>query len=89
MTKKTVMVYRLDTDTKSMEPLGILVERRKKERGDNITGMVHLARKEFDGTEDKAGRITVGDYVIADPVSEYSSEHFPHPESHFKRRKKK
>ncbi|MBM2828054.1 MAG: hypothetical protein HW408_586 [Actinobacteria bacterium] len=89
MTIKTVMVYSLDNDTKSMEPLGILVERRKKERGDNITGMVHLARKEFDGTEDNSSRITVGDYVTAEPVLEYSTEHSPHPESHFKRRKKR
>lgn len=89
MTNKTVMVYRLDDNTKSMEPLGILVERRKKERGDNITGMVHLARKEFDGTEDNTSRITVGDYVTAGPVLEYSTDHSPHPESHFKRRELK
>ena len=81
----TVMVYRLDKKTMSKEPLGILVERRKKERGDNILGMVRLAKKEFIGTEDGSSRIVVGDYVTADPVAEYSTEHSPHPESHFKR----
>jgi len=85
MTIKTVMVYRLDGKTMSKEPLGILVERRKNERGDNIAGLVRLARKEFVGVEGDSSRITVGDYVTAEPVPEYSTEHFPHPESHFKR----
>ena len=50
---QTVMVYRLDQETKANIPLGILVERRKSERGDNVIGMLRLARKEFaeDGKE--------------------------------------
>lgn len=85
MADKTVMVYRLDKKTMSKEPLGILVERRKKEHGDNIVGMVRLAKKEFVGTEDGSNGIVVGGYVTADPVAEYPTEHSPHPESHFKR----
>lgn len=60
---KTVMVYRLDKDSKTKEPLGILVERRRAERGNNVIGMVHRARKEFSETEPDSARITIGDYV--------------------------
>lgn len=60
---KTVMVYRLDKETRAKEPLGILVERRKEERGDNVVGLVRLARKEFSETESDSSRITIGDYI--------------------------
>lgn len=42
-----VYVYRMDYKTKAEMPLGTLLERRKEERGDNTSGMLRLARKEF------------------------------------------
>jgi hypothetical protein len=56
---ETVTVYRLDDRTKEMIPLGILVERRKTERGKNPLGMLKLARKEFAETEDESKRIFI------------------------------
>lgn len=44
---ETVFVYRLDCKSKAEIPLGTLVERRKGERGNNTTGMLRWARKEF------------------------------------------
>jgi len=64
MPLKTVMVYRLDRENMRKEPLGILTERRKSERGNNnAIGMLRLARKEFAKTEEQAKRILIGDYV--------------------------
>lgn len=56
---QTVFVYRLDDRTKAMVPLGILVERRKTERGKNPLGMLKLARKEFAETEEESKRIFI------------------------------
>jgi hypothetical protein len=56
---ETVFVYRLDERTKAMIPLGILVERRKTERGKNPLGMLKLARKEFAETEEESKRIFI------------------------------
>ena len=55
----SVLVYRLDSETKSMVPLGILVERRKEERGDNVISMLRLARREFARSEKEAANIFI------------------------------
>jgi hypothetical protein len=55
----SVLVYRLDSETKSMVPLGILVERRKDERGDNVISMLRLARREFAHSEKEAANIFI------------------------------
>lgn len=55
----SVLVYRLDSETKSMVPLGILVERRKEERGDNVISMLRLARREFAQSEKEAANIFI------------------------------
>lgn len=55
----TVFVYRLDRETKQRIPLGILMERRKMERGDNAIGMLRMARKEFAETEAESRSIFI------------------------------
>jgi hypothetical protein len=55
----SVLVYRLDSNTKSMIPLGILVDRRNHERGDNVIAMLRMARREFAGTEKEAADIFI------------------------------
>jgi hypothetical protein len=55
----TVFVYRLDRKTKQRIPLGILMERRKMERGDNAIGMLRMARKEFAETEAESRSIFI------------------------------
>lgn len=55
----SVLVYRLDRNTKSMIPLGILVERRNQDRSGNFISMLRLARKEFAQTEKEAADIFI------------------------------
>jgi hypothetical protein len=55
----TVLVYRLDQETKGKIPLGILVDRRKSDRGDNVIGMLRLARKEFAKSEEESSQIFI------------------------------
>jgi hypothetical protein len=55
----TVMVYRIDKETRAKIPLGILVDRRKSERENNLMGMLRLARKEFAVTEEESSSIFI------------------------------
>ena len=55
----SVLVYRLDSSTKSMVPLGILMDRRNEERGDNVIAMLRMARREFAGTDEEAASIFI------------------------------
>ncbi len=55
----TVLVYRLDTKTKERVTLGVLVDRRKKEREGNAIGMLRLARKVFATTEEESKSIFI------------------------------
>ncbi len=57
------MVYRLDERTMGKEPIGILLERRQSERGDNAIGLLRLARKEFAESDEDYRKIFIGDYV--------------------------
>jgi hypothetical protein len=50
---KTVTVYRLDHVKKTRVPIGGVQERRKKDRGGNLLGLLRLARKIYGiGPED-------------------------------------
>ncbi len=44
---KQVTVYRVDYVKKTRVPIGYVVERRTKERGDNLVGLLRLARKTY------------------------------------------
>ncbi|MGE5189974.1 MAG: aminoacyl-tRNA deacylase [Gemmatimonadota bacterium] len=45
----SVVVYRLDEDTMEKEEVGMLLERRKADRGERLLGLLRLARRSFDG----------------------------------------
>ncbi len=50
---RIVTVYRVDYVKKTRVPIGWVEERRKKERSDNLLGLIRLARKIYGrGTED-------------------------------------
>lgn len=50
---RTVTVYRVDYVKKTKVPIGEVRERRKKNRGDNLLGLLRLARKIYGtGPED-------------------------------------
>lgn len=44
---KGVTVYRVDRETRTKVPVGTVMERRKEERGRNLVGLLHVARKDF------------------------------------------
>ena len=44
---KTYIVYRLDYTRLVSEPVGQLTERRRKERGNNVSSLLKLAQKTY------------------------------------------
>jgi len=56
---RNVTVYRVDYVRKMKVPIGLVVERRVKERGDNIIGLLRLARKAFSTSTEEALHISV------------------------------
>ena len=51
---KPVSVYRVDYVRKTKVRIGTVVERRKRERGDNLAGLLRLARKMFAASPQEA-----------------------------------
>ncbi len=56
---KNVTVYRVDYVRKLKVPVGMVVERREKERGDNIIGLLRMARKAFSTSPEEALHIAI------------------------------
>ncbi len=56
---KAVTVYRVDYLRKTRVPIGVVLERRRKERGDNLLGLLRLARKAFASSPEEALSIAV------------------------------
>ncbi len=44
---KSVTVYRIDYVKKTRVPIGTVMERRKKDRGDGLVGLLRIARKTY------------------------------------------
>jgi hypothetical protein len=51
---RPVSVYRVDYVRKTKVRIGTVVERRSKERGDNLSGLLFLARKMFANSPQEA-----------------------------------
>ena len=56
---KQVTVYRVDYVKKTRVPIGHVVERRTKERGDNLIGLLRLARQRYSSSPQEALEIAV------------------------------
>jgi len=56
---KPVSVYRVDYVRKTKVLVGTVMERRKNDRGSNLTGLLHLARKTFAASPEEAFSITL------------------------------
>ena len=56
---KNVPVYRVDYIRKSKVPIGQVVERRAKERGGNLFGLLRVARNAFASSAEDALHIAV------------------------------
>lgn len=57
---KKISIYRVDGVTKADVLLGTVKERRKIERGDNLVGLMRVARKLFTSQQHESFRIHVG-----------------------------
>ena len=64
---RNVTVYRVDYVRKMKVPIGLVVERRVKERGDNIIGLLRLARKTFSSSPEEALHIAVDPSGVRTP----------------------
>jgi hypothetical protein len=51
---RPVSVYRVDYVRKTKVRIGTVVERRMRERGDNLSGLLFLARKMFAASPEEA-----------------------------------
>ncbi len=56
---KQVTVYRVDYVKRTKVPIGHVLERRTKERGDNLIGLLRLARKTYSRSPQEALQIAV------------------------------
>ncbi len=56
---KNVTVYRVDYINRTRVPIGLVVERRAKDRGDNLLGLLRLAKKAYATTAEEAFHIAV------------------------------
>lgn len=56
---KNITVYRVDYVRKTRVPIGMVMERRAKERGDNLIGLLRMARKAFSSSPQEALHIAV------------------------------
>ena len=56
---KNITVYRVDYVRKMKIPIGSVVERREKERGDNIIGLLRMARRSFASSGEEAFHISI------------------------------
>ncbi len=56
---KSVTVYRIDYVRKTRVPIGTVVERRKTDRGDNLLGLLRIARKTYSNSAQDSIQIAV------------------------------
>jgi hypothetical protein len=64
---KTVTVYRVDYVKKTRVPIGGVQERRKKDRGGNLLGLLKLARKTYGTDPEDAVHIAVDNQEASGP----------------------
>ena len=50
-------VYRVENGRPSQLPIGMLVERREADRGDNLSGLLKLATEQFKSSPDRKIRV--------------------------------
>ena len=55
----TVTVYQVDYVRRTRVPIGKVKERRQSERGDNLVGLLRLARKTYASSHEEALYIAV------------------------------
>ncbi len=56
---KIVTVYRIDYLKKTRVPIGVVVERRKRDRGENLLGLLRVARKTYSSAAEDSIQIAI------------------------------
>lgn len=56
---RNVTVYKVNYVRKTKVPIGSVVERRGKERGNNFIGLLRMARKSFSSSPEEAFQIAI------------------------------
>jgi len=56
---KTVTVYHVDYVKQKKIPIGAVVERRKKDRPENLAGLLRIAREKYSSTAQEAFQTAV------------------------------
>jgi hypothetical protein len=59
---KDITVYLVNYVHKMKTPIGSIVERREADRGDNLIGLLKLARKQYASTPDAAFQVCLEKY---------------------------
>lgn len=54
-----VTVYRIDYAKRTRVPIGVVVERRKRDRGNNLVGLLRVARKTYSSPGDDSIHIAI------------------------------
>jgi len=57
---KTVTVYHVDYVKQKKIPIGAVVERRKKDRPENLAGLLRIAREKYSSTPQEAFQTALG-----------------------------
>jgi hypothetical protein len=78
-TMQVVIVYRVDCETMIKDPIGIVFEKRKSERGNNNYDLLRMARKRYALNKGDASRIYIDvnrirRAFLPDPGIIYSAE---------------
>ena len=84
---RTVTVYRVDYVKKTRVPIGGVQERRKKDRGGNLLGLLRLARKIYGTSPVDAIHIAVDNreaWNTLQSIEEYPSATPPVPPAAFR-----
>lgn len=56
---KSVTVYRIDYVKKTRVPIGTVVERRKKDRGNSLLGLLRVARQAYSSSPQDSIQIAI------------------------------
>jgi hypothetical protein len=61
---KSFPVYQIENGRPSKAPIGMLVERRTKDRGDNVSGLLKLAASQFKSNPDQRIQVDFSGILI-------------------------
>lgn len=61
---KSFPVYEVENGRPSPDPIGVLVERRETDRGDNLSGLLKRAMEQFKASPDRKIRVDFSGILV-------------------------